>query len=124
VNASDMRSFTKQVLLNSLEDNGWKYFLEKVKAFCFKYKVKIPDMDTLYKPLHRSKWVFKKVNNLHRLRVDIFLGLIDRQYQELENRINEVNTELLVWMSSLNPVDSFAAYDRSREVGQACSLLF
>jgi DNA polymerase elongation subunit (family B) len=73
-------------------------------------------MGARYKPIHRSKMFFKNVNNLHRFRVDIFLGLIDRQYQELKNRFDEVNTQLLVCMSSFNPVDSFPTYDQIKLV--------
>ncbi|KAI4969793.1 hypothetical protein ZWY2020_000707 [Hordeum vulgare] len=100
VNAIDLISLTKQQLLNLREDSGWALFLENVKSFCLKHKIKF----------------FKKVKDLHLFRIDMFLGLIDRQLQELNNRFDEVNTELLVCMASFNPVDSFAAYDQEKLV--------
>jgi len=41
----------------------------------------------------------------------MFLGVIDRQVQELNNRFDEVNTELLRCMASFNPSNSFAAFN-------------
>jgi hypothetical protein len=41
----------------------------------------------------------------------MFLGVIDRQVQELNNRFDEVNTELLRCMASFSPAKSFAAFD-------------
>ena len=41
----------------------------------------------------------------------MFLGVINRQVQELNNRFDEVNTELLRCMSSFNPSNSFAAFN-------------
>ena len=64
-------------------------------------------------PIARSKRFFKKVKDPHRFHVDMFLSVIDRQLQELNDRFDEVNTDLLLCMSSFNPVDSFAAYDKN-----------
>jgi hypothetical protein len=46
----------------------------------------------------------------------MFLSVIDRQLRELNDRFDEVNTELLLCMSSFNPIDSFAAYDKDNLV--------
>jgi hypothetical protein len=43
----------------------------------------------------------------------MFLSIIDRQLQELNNRFDEVNTDLLVCMSAFNPANSFAAFDKA-----------
>jgi hypothetical protein len=41
----------------------------------------------------------------------MFWGVIDKQFQELNNRFDEVNTELLRCMASFNPTNSFSAFD-------------
>jgi hypothetical protein len=43
----------------------------------------------------------------------MFISLIDRQLRELNDRFDEVNTDLLLCMASFNPVDSFADYDKN-----------
>ncbi|XP_042410190.1 uncharacterized protein LOC121999598 [Zingiber officinale] len=46
---------------------------------------------------------------------DIFTGqVIDLQLQELNSRFNEVNKELLLCMSCLDPSNSFSAYDKRK----------
>lgn len=116
VNAIDLIYLTKQQLLNLREDSGWELFLQNVKSFCLKLKIKVPDMDGFYKPVQRSKKFYKNVKNINCFRVDMFLALIDRQLQELNSRFDEVNTELLVCMASFDPIDSFAAYDQEKLV--------
>jgi hypothetical protein len=43
----------------------------------------------------------------------MFLSIIDRQLQELNDRFDEVNTDLLICMSAFNPANSFAAFDKA-----------
>ncbi|XP_059311469.1 uncharacterized protein LOC132063048 [Lycium ferocissimum] len=50
----------------------------------------------------------------HRLRVDIFYAVIDLHLQELKNRFDAVSSDLLLGMSSLNPVNSFGNFDKNR----------
>uniref|UniRef100_I1P6B5 DUF4371 domain-containing protein n=1 Tax=Oryza glaberrima TaxID=4538 RepID=I1P6B5_ORYGL len=99
VNAMDLLEFTKAELDVLREDCGWKEFLGKVTSFCVKHKVKVVDMDGKYKPIQRSRKFFKDAINYHRFHADMFLGVIDRQLQELNNRFDEVNTELLRCMA-------------------------
>jgi hypothetical protein len=42
----------------------------------------------------------------------VYIGVIDRIHQELENRFDEVSIELLLCMSVLNPSNSFASFDK------------
>ena len=44
--------------------------------------------------------------------VDMFLSVIDSQLRELNDRFDEVNTDLLLCMVAFNPVDSFATFDK------------
>ncbi|WVZ54309.1 hypothetical protein U9M48_005128 [Paspalum notatum var. saurae] len=94
------------------EEKGWNEFLNEVHSFCMKYGVKIPNMEGLY----RDKRFYLKITNQHRYHVDMFLSVIDRQLRELNDRFDEVNTELLLCMASFNPIDSFAAYDKANLV--------
>ncbi|XP_021311987.1 uncharacterized protein LOC110433750 [Sorghum bicolor] len=73
-------------------------------------------MDIFYKPVGRDRRFFVKIKNLHRFRVDMFLSVIDRQLLELNERFDEVNTELLICMASFNPINSFAAFDKDKLV--------
>nr|XP_027071964.1 zinc finger MYM-type protein 1-like [Coffea arabica]XP_027120906.1 zinc finger MYM-type protein 1-like [Coffea arabica] len=45
---------------------------------------------------------------------DFLLDEVYLQLQELNNRFNEVNMELLLCMACLNPSDSFAAFDKKK----------
>ena len=47
-------------------------------------------------------------------RREVFLAVIDQISQELENRFDEINMELLSCMSALNPANSFAAFDAQK----------
>ncbi|XP_009606366.2 uncharacterized protein [Nicotiana tomentosiformis] len=52
------------------------------------------------------------VTNSYHLRVEVFYDIIDLQLSELNNRFNEVNTDLLLSMASLSPDNPFANYDK------------
>ncbi|XBJ27947.1 hypothetical protein VPH35_005133 [Triticum aestivum] len=55
-------------------------------------------------------------SNTTQYKVEMFVGVIDRQLQELNARFDEVNTELLTCMAAFSPRDSFAAYDKEKLV--------
>ncbi|XP_019108188.1 uncharacterized protein LOC104907649 [Beta vulgaris subsp. vulgaris] len=113
VNAMSFVSLTKD-RLQKLRDHGWERFLEMVTSFCAKNEIDVVDMNDLYIPRGRSKRFFAKVPNLHRFRVEMFLSVIDLQLQELNNRFDEKNMELLICMSCLNPINSFEAFDTQK----------
>ena len=52
--------------------------------------------------------------NLHHYRVELFYTIIDMQLQELNNRLSEVNTDLLLCMACLDPSNSFVAFDKEK----------
>ncbi|XP_015697514.1 zinc finger MYM-type protein 1-like isoform X2 [Oryza brachyantha] len=111
VNAMDLLEFTKVELDILREDYGWKEFLQKVTSFCVKHNVKVIDLDAKYKPIQRARKFYKDAFNYHRFHADMFLGVIDRQLQELNNRFDEVNTELLRCMASFSPTNCFSAFN-------------
>ena len=49
--------------------------------------------------------------NNHRFHADIFLGVIVRQLQELNNKFDEVNTNLLRCMALFSPAKSFSSFN-------------
>ncbi|XP_039789569.1 zinc finger MYM-type protein 1-like isoform X1 [Panicum virgatum] len=111
VNAMDLLEFTKVELDVLRKDAGWEEFLKNVTSFCEKHKVKVVDMDGKYIPIQRSAKFYRGATNYHRFHADMFLGVIDRQLVELNNRFDEVNTELLRCMAAFNPANSFSAFD-------------
>ncbi|WVZ71843.1 hypothetical protein U9M48_020377 [Paspalum notatum var. saurae] len=88
VNAKDLLEFTN-VELDVLRNYGWGEFLQNVTAFCEKYKVEVVDMNGKYVPMQRDKNFYKNAINYHRFHADMFLGVIDRQLVELNNRFDE-----------------------------------
>lgn len=112
VNAVELIVLTKMQLEMLRQDDGWENFLKEVTSFCMKNEVKVPQMDARYKPVGRSPRFFGKVQNLHRFKIEMFLSVIDRQLRELNDRFDEVNTDLLVCMASFNPTNSFGSFDK------------
>jgi hypothetical protein len=100
--------------LQSMRDDGWHTLLNEVSLFCEKHDISIPNMDGPLITEGRSKRKAQNISNLHRFQVELFYEVIDRQLQELNNRFNEVNTELLLCAASLNPRDSFFAFDKEK----------
>ena len=62
----------------------------------------------------RSQRYYEKQTNDDRYRREVYLGAVDQIIQELDNRFDEVNMELLICMAALNPVNSFASYDAQK----------
>jgi hypothetical protein len=62
----------------------------------------------------KSKGRVSKVTNEHYYRVEALYTVVDMQLQELNNRFNEVNTDLLLGLSCLNPIDSFSNFDKMK----------
>ncbi|XP_057793165.1 uncharacterized protein LOC131009774 [Salvia miltiorrhiza] len=71
-------------------------------------------MEACYIPQGRSKRFAQQVSYLHHFRADVFIEVIDLLLQELDNRFDEVNMELLICMASLYPKDGFSSYDKEK----------
>ena len=71
-------------------------------------------MDDIFLTNGRSQRKGQKITNTHRFRVELFYAVLDMQLQELNNRFNETNTELLLCLACLCPNDSFAAFDKHK----------
>ena len=113
VNAISLVKSTTNVL-QKMRDQGWDSLLDKVILFCTKHEIDVPSMDAQYVPQGRSRRFAKQATNLHHFRVDIFLEVIDLHLQEIDNRFNEKNMELLTCMASLSPRGNFSSFDKER----------
>ncbi|GAB2268837.1 hypothetical protein Dimus_038737 [Dionaea muscipula] len=100
--------------LQKMRNDGWEAFIGKVSTFCVKHNIQIPDLNDVYAPLGRKKRGLAKVTNLHHFQVDVFLSVVDIQLQELDNRFDEVNKELLICMACLCPLDRFSSFDTAK----------
>ncbi|XP_057803103.1 uncharacterized protein LOC131018393 [Salvia miltiorrhiza] len=113
VNDASLVSLSKQ-LLQKTRDCGWETLLDKVTSFCTKYGIVVPDMEASYMPLGRSRRFVQQETNLQHFRIQIFVGVIDLQLMELNERFDEVNTELLKCTACLSPRDGFSSYDKEK----------
>nr|XP_045086348.1 zinc finger MYM-type protein 1-like [Aegilops tauschii subsp. strangulata] len=117
VHAIELVGDTKYYLEALRTDAGWDDFLTKVTSFCTKHKIKVVDMEGPYFSVGRPRrGLCNGVSNYHRFKVDMFVGVIDRQISELNGRFDEVNTELLSCMAAFCPLHLFAAYDQEKLV--------
>ncbi|XP_015162385.1 uncharacterized protein [Solanum tuberosum] len=90
---------------------GWDSLKEMVEAFCIKHGISLPNFDDPYANSGRSRRKVVICTTLHHYRVDVFYKIIDWQLQELNDRFNEVTSDLLNGVSCLNPIDSFSSFD-------------
>ncbi|XP_021760341.1 uncharacterized protein LOC110725168 [Chenopodium quinoa] len=99
--------------LQELRDDGWDSHMEKVTTFMLKYDIEIPNMEEKYVVPGRPQFRGGRpqVTNLHHFRVEVFLSVIDLQFQELYYRFDEVSKELLICMSCFNHINQFSSFD-------------
>ncbi|XP_066395765.1 uncharacterized protein [Miscanthus floridulus] len=99
--------------MQELRSNGWDNFLQKVTSFCVKHGVEVPAMDGAYVPYGKSARYARARNqtNDDHFRREVYIGVIDQISQELDNRFDEINMELLSCMSAFSPSNSFASFD-------------
>ncbi|KAH0636804.1 hypothetical protein KY289_036719 [Solanum tuberosum] len=97
--------------LQDLRNERWDSLVENVSAFCVKYDILIPNFDEFYVNFGRSRRKVVEYTISHHYRVEVFFKIIDWQLQELNDRFNEVRTNLLIGVACLNPVDSFSSFD-------------
>lgn len=85
-----------------------------VCSFCKAHKINIPNMDYMFITLARSRRA--AVTNLHHFRVKMFYAIINMQFQDLNDRFSEVNSDLLLCVACLCPNNSFAAFDKNKVI--------
>ncbi|XP_022683490.1 uncharacterized protein LOC111257714 [Setaria italica] len=102
--------------MQQLRSNGWDHFLERVTSFCIKHDVEVPAMDGDYVPYGKSARYARarsQTNDDH-FRREVYIGVIDQISQELDNRFDEINMELLSCMSAFSPSNSYASFDAQK----------
>ncbi|CAD6205086.1 unnamed protein product [Miscanthus lutarioriparius] len=97
--------------LQDMRNNGWEPLLRKVKTFCEKNEIEVPDMDKEINVRGTSRRRKQKVTNKHYYHVEIFLVAIDAILTELNHRFSEISSELLVCMACFNPRNNFSNFD-------------
>ncbi|XP_057782753.1 uncharacterized protein LOC131000700 [Salvia miltiorrhiza] len=103
--------FVAKARLQAMRDDGWEILLTEVSKFCSTHEIIMLDMEDEYVARGRGRRRVEKMTNLHHYRVELFYSVIDMQVLELNQRFDEVNTELLLCMACLDPRDSFSAFD-------------
>ncbi|XLS57653.1 hypothetical protein HN51_007408, partial [Arachis hypogaea] len=88
VNAMALVKVSKQRLQN-IRDDGWSLLLDKVSLFCDKHNITVSIMNDIFVSQGRSRRKAQKISNLHHFQVEIFYQVVDRQFQELNNRFTE-----------------------------------
>ncbi|CAN6170900.1 unnamed protein product [Urochloa humidicola] len=97
--------------LQDMRENGWESLFKRVKQFCDKNEIEVPDMDKEINARGTSTRRKQKVTNKHFYHVEIFLAAIDAILSEMNHRFGEISSELLVCMASLNPRNGFSNFD-------------
>ncbi|KAK4730251.1 hypothetical protein R3W88_023239 [Solanum pinnatisectum] len=110
VNAMGLLNLSKG-RLQTIRESGLESLMDEVSSFCGKHDILVPEMTEDYP---RSKRKKSEISYLLHFRVEVFYAVIDLQLQELNNRFDVVTSDLLLGMASLNPVDSFANFSKSR----------
>ncbi|XP_050142156.1 uncharacterized protein LOC126618103 [Malus sylvestris] len=115
VNAMALVEVCKQ-RLQSLRDDDFGDLLHDVEKFCEEHDIVIPNMEDLHFVPGKSRRKAPKITNFHYYRVDLYFQVLDMQLKELNDRFNEVNTELLLCMACLSLVNNFASFDKEKIV--------
>ncbi|CAN6578228.1 unnamed protein product [Malus baccata var. baccata] len=100
--------------LHWMRNNGFDALVDEVSSFCEKHYIDVPNMEEAFILPGRSRRNAPIKTNCHHYRVELFIYVIDEQITELEDRFNEVNTELLICLACLSPKDSFVAFDKPK----------
>ncbi|CAL2240199.1 unnamed protein product [Prunus armeniaca] len=102
--------------LQFMRDNEFEELVEQASLFCYKHDIIVPTMDEEYVIPGRSRRNAPMKTNYHRYCVEMFIHVIDGQLVELNDRFNEVSTELLTCLACLSPKNNFVAFDKRKLV--------
>ncbi|XP_074271706.1 uncharacterized protein LOC141595642 [Silene latifolia] len=73
-------------------------------------------MADFYAPPGRSSCRLVNVLNLERFRIDMSIGVLDKQVSELDSRFDVKSMEMLMCMACFSPTDVFAFFDKEKLV--------
>ena len=89
------------------ESGGLEEFQAMANSFFILHVIKVPMPDARYVPYAKSPRRYtKQIIDVH-YRRELVLGVIDCIRQEFDNRFDEINMELLICISALNPINAF-----------------
>lgn len=97
-------------MLQKVRHCEWETLFNKVTSFCTKYDIVVPDVDASYVSQGRPKRFVQQEKNLQHFWV--FLGAIDLQLNQLNERFDEVNMDLFSCMTCLSPRDDFSSFNK------------
>ncbi|KAM2464543.1 hypothetical protein ACFX1W_003757 [Malus domestica] len=80
------------------------------------HDIVVSNMEDLHFVPGKSRRKAPRLTNFHYYRVDLYFQVLDTQLKELNDRFNEVNTELLLCMACLGPMNNFASFDKAKIV--------
>ncbi|CAL8990701.1 unnamed protein product, partial [Prunus brigantina] len=100
--------------LHLIRNNGFDALVEEVSSFCDKHHIDVPNIDEAFILIWRSMRNTPIKTNCYHYHVELFIYVIDEQLMELDDRFNEVNTELLICLACLSLNDSFVAFDKQK----------
>ncbi|XP_058749642.1 uncharacterized protein LOC131622614 [Vicia villosa] len=120
VNAMHLVRSTKS-FIQDLRENGWDMLFTKVRSFCEKHGIEIPDLNDIHSTTRfgRSRLEENQVTIQHYFKVEIFFTTIDKQLQELNSRFSEQAMDLLTLSCALSPKDEYKAFN----IDTICSLV-
>lgn len=110
LNAMDAVVSTKR-LLQKFRENGWDQLFDKVKSFCEKHKIEIPDMTSVRRSGRGRKRKGDPITLNHHYRFDIFTDTLDVIIQEMNYRFDESAVELLKLGSALDPRNGYESFN-------------
>ena len=103
LNAISIVKTTKN-LIQEVRDEGWNSLVENIFSFCETYGLTTWNLDDEFIEQKRKRST--KTIRQH-LQVDRFYVVLDTLLQELNDRFNETNSELILCMACLDPTDFF-----------------
>ncbi|XP_068304333.1 uncharacterized protein [Pyrus communis] len=102
--------------LQSLRDDDFGDLLDDVQKFCQEHDIVVPNMEDLHFVPGKSRRKAPRLTNFHYYHVNLYVQVLDTQLKELNDRFNEVNTQLFLCMTCLSPVNNFATFDKAKIV--------
>ena len=100
--------------LQMMRDDEWISLLTEVSLFYTTHDIPILNIDEIFVVNGRLRCNTQQNTNLHHYCVELFYTVIDIQLQEFNNRFSETNTDLLLCMACLNPVNSFVDFNKEK----------
>ncbi|XP_031250403.1 uncharacterized protein LOC116108288 [Pistacia vera] len=94
------------------EDTCFDILLKEAYNMCKDNDIPIPE--NMEDNFGRTKRGIAPITNKYHFKVELMYTVLDNIQEELNNRFDEVNMELLQCMASLDPSNSFAAFNKDR----------